>query len=84
MLMAITKAIHWGYENELRLLLPNENGKQHFKRSALKSIIFGCRTQEKDIVEIKEIIENTGGYSNVEYKRACISRNSFALTFEKV
>ena len=77
--LACTKSKDWKYENEYRSVKYkiNEN-KQYFRKSVLKSIIFGCKTPEKDKQNIRKILSVKNGY-NVEFKKVQTKENSFLL-----
>jgi hypothetical protein len=81
MKMAVTKSLEWAYEEEVRVILPIQNGKQFFNKQALKGIIFGCRTPYKQIEEIKNIVKESG-YGDIYYKKAAMERNRFQLTID--
>ncbi len=83
MKMAVTKSLDWAYESEIRIVLPEQNGKLHFPKNALKGVIFGCRTTQKDIEEIKVIVNNSG-YGEVIFQKACMERNQFRLTITDI
>jgi len=77
-----TKAIDWSYEDEYRVM-HDSLGKRYFKKNALTTVIFGCRTSEPEMLSVINIIENSG-YENVKYGQAYTLLNSFKLAFRSV
>lgn len=64
------KSVDWMYEKEYRIL-KNEIGLVEVTPSAVSEIIFGCRTNAKDKLIIKEVVSNNRDYS-IEYKQAAM------------
>jgi hypothetical protein len=83
MIMAVTKSKDWAYESELRVILPNSNGRQYFNKAALTGIIFGCRTSESDINKVKQIVDSAD-YGAIKYQQACMGRNNFQLSITDI
>lgn len=72
-----TKSLHWGYEQEWRLLA-QEGGKYLIKKESLKGIIFGCRTSAEHINELIKICSDAG-YTNLEFYRMHENRREYKL-----
>jgi len=83
MIMVLTKSTVWSYEREIRIMRPMENGKMFFKRPALKGVIFGCRTSEKDIRDIRSIMSEHG-YRDIRYRQASMATDSFKLILSDI
>jgi len=77
--MFFTKSKDWEYEGEVRVL-KSKSGNYKFKKTALKELIFGCRTSKKDINKIAKIIEKI--YPETKIKIAKKKKSSFGLDFE--
>ncbi|HPM47603.1 MAG TPA: DUF2971 domain-containing protein [bacterium] len=70
--LACTKTLEWSYENEWRIVKLFNDEKvnaQPFKKSMIKSIIFGFNTSSEDKEKIKNIVSNANGYRNVIFRR---------------
>lgn len=63
----LTKSDHWAYEAEIRTLQMTF-GKYPFKKECLTEIIFGCKTDPKEIAEIRQIIADAK-YPNLKFKQ---------------
>ena len=71
------KSRDWEYEQEVRIIKPDFHGLKKVKNTALKEIIFGCRTCEGKREEImKEALNN--GFTDVAFSEA-IKSDSFEL-----
>ena len=73
----LTKSSDWKYENEIRVMKLNKIGLVPFKKECLEEIIFGYRTEQKDIDSIMELSKSRG--FNIEFKRSGVS--TFDVTF---
>jgi hypothetical protein len=70
MALACTKILKWKYEQEWRIVkLFNDEGKnkQQFRKSMIKSIIFGNRISTEIKEKIKSIVSSENGYENVRF-----------------
>ncbi|MDB5288422.1 MAG: hypothetical protein JWR05_3371 [Mucilaginibacter sp.] len=79
MILLTTKSKAWEYEDEYRLI-DIRQGAIPYKREALRCIIFGCKTNQEDMLSIINTVE-TSGYKNVEYWEAYTLPNSFKIAF---
>lgn len=75
-----TKSIDWAYEQEWRIIKPDEQGACRFSKQALVEVMFGCRAEENFINEIKSLAGNAG-MDHLIYKKAQVSRTHYALNF---
>lgn len=72
------KSCDWAYEQEYRIIKPDFHGLKKVKRSALKEIIFGCRTSEEVRDEIiSETLNN--GFPDVKFSEAIKRSDSYGL-----
>jgi hypothetical protein len=81
--MVVTKAEGWRYENEVRIISLERNGKMAFTKAALKGLIFGCRTSATDIAELKRLTVEAG-YPSLSYQQTCAAKDSFNLSLKDV
>ena len=73
------KHLDWSYEEEVRIY-KETFGLYNFKKSSLKEIFFGCKTEQSNIDLVKkECLAH--GY-NVIFKKAKIAFGRFELEFE--
>lgn len=77
-LVVLSKSIDWEYEEEIRVLRPDQNGLISFNKNALVEIIFGCNCSENSIKEITELV-NKYEYQ-IKFKKAEKKNREFALT----
>lgn len=94
--LALTKGLEWGYEQEVRLLLPLENadrtqategGSIHLidvPSDALKSVIFGCRATETFIDAAIKLLDAAATASHVVLKRSVVDDAQYALNYVEV
>lgn len=82
-----TKHITWKYESEYRALYPLENAEYSpetdmyfadINQKSIGTVIFGCRTSERDIREIVSLAKQKLGRS-LDYVKAWESPNSYSL-----
>ncbi|MCO5268971.1 MAG: DUF2971 domain-containing protein [Brumimicrobium sp.] len=79
-----TKAIDWQYEKEIRVIKPSSNqNKFTFKKTALREIIFGCKTEPQKINEIIDLV-NKSGFSHVKFSQAIMDSNEYKLNFKSI
>lgn len=75
----LTKSKCWEYENEFRLL-SHKQGVVTFPKEALKSIIFGAKSDESEINRIIKIV-NQSGYKDIALKKARIDEKKYQLNY---
>lgn len=87
----LTKSIDWSYEAEWRMLLPLSSAAMtvgngattvhlfEYPRSAIKSIILGCRMNESKEKEIRQIITNADIFKNVACLKAEVDEVHYRL-----
>lgn len=78
-----TKYEKWGYEDEIRIL-KDRVGKHEFAPQSLKSVIFGCRTNDETKRNVKAAIERNSNLSHVIYKNAMQDERCFRLNIEEL
>lgn len=76
-----TKYKEWEYEDEIRIL-KNNVGKHKFAPKCLKSVIFGCCTDEDIKLKVKKAIAENGNLRHVVYKNAVQDERCFKLHLE--
>jgi hypothetical protein len=74
-----TKSSHWKYEEEWRHIV-DFGDTLYTWPGPLKSIYFGCKTDEKDIHLIKTIVNDP----NVNYSQADLNASKFGMTFKPI
>ena len=72
------KSPDWKYEDEYRIIKTDHQGLWEIKPDCLVEIIFGCRTSEEDIKEIKKLAASSG-FTNVKFSEAKMKRDSYGL-----
>jgi hypothetical protein len=77
-----TKFKDWEYEKERRVLKLNK-GLYNFSKKSLTQIIFGLRTSDKNIKDIKRIIK-TKLDNKVAFAEACLGKNEFKINIKEV
>lgn len=84
-----TKSVDWQYERERRITMPYRDIKKRlikYDKSALKEIIFGCKTDDKFKQQVIRIVENeysSQGYI-VNIYQSSIDRNDYRLNISKL
>lgn len=79
-----TKAIDWQYEKEIRVIKPFDKQNEFtFKKTALKEIIFGCKTEPQKIQEIKDLTTKNR-FTHVEFSQAIMDSNEYKLNFKSI
>lgn len=73
-----TKFSDWSYEHEYRIY-KQAFGYYDFYPKALRSIIFGCSINEKELFDIIDIVRQNKELSHVEFQKADINSTSFKL-----
>ncbi len=71
----LSKSDHWEYEDEIRVL-KKKNGLHPFKNKAIKEIIFGCKTDQKEIDTIKKLISSSN-YPDVKFKIVKLLKDNY-------
>lgn len=79
--LIFTKSKDWSYEQEIRAVRILDNGKTDFDISNLTEIIFGCKTENKVVQEMKKLISDLG-IKHIKFKQAKQIKSSFDLKFE--
>jgi len=80
--MLLTKSKVWKYEKEIRVIT-GKSGPQPFKKDCLKEIIFGYKTTELEIEEIKKIVSNSG-YKNMRFSKVDLVSNKFKIKLVRI
>lgn len=77
-----SKALCWKYEEELRLIKINfQNNKVNFKKNALRSVIFGCKTNK---AEMKLVQDSLNNYSNISFKKCIQHPKKYELIIQDI
>ena len=91
--LALTKALEWAYEQEVRWLWPLEeadkivkaaSGEVHLitvPASALRSITLGCKATDKFVEQVASSLRGNREAIHVKIKRAHIDAEHFALNY---
>jgi hypothetical protein len=92
--LALTKALEWAYEQELRLLWPlsqadqtiaDDPGQQihliNVPATALKSVTLGCKAPSSFGAEVLKLVTGTGRAASIKVRRASIDDTAFALNY---
>lgn len=92
--LALTKALEWNYEQEVRLLLPLENADKTIQMEsgnmihlisvppdALRSITFGCRATEEFIAESLALLKAHPTAAHVRARRSVVDEVQYALNY---
>lgn len=92
----LTKGLDWSYEAEWRLMLPllsasvvigegqNAVHLYEFPRSAIRSVILGCRIPEAKEKEIRRVLHTTDEFKDVLCLRAQIDETHYRLGFSEI
>lgn len=78
----VSKHEGWRYEEEVRVVKIDNKGLFAFKKDALIEVIFGYRTEKKEVNEIKQLITEYG-YPNVNYKSVSIVKGKYKLEIKQ-
>lgn len=78
-----TKYTDWAYENEVRIMDFTKNGTKRFKKSVLKNIYFGCKS---DVEKREHIIDlcKKNGFEHVNFYKAQIVQGEFSIKFNQL
>lgn len=74
-----TKSSCWHYEKEFRILASTQ-GLLKFPKEALKSVIFGVKSEESEINRIIKLVSQSG-YKEIAFKRASIDEKKYQLNY---
>lgn len=72
------KSDEWDYEDEYRILHEGGYGLMSINKEAVKTIIFGCRTEKAEMDKIKKALK-ANGYTKAKYKVAKMSKSAYSL-----
>lgn len=72
-----SKSLHWAYEREYRIVT-NEYGPFQFKPRHVTEIVFGKKTEQRDITTLKNILSGEQ-WKHVRYKQAEFSPDSYQM-----
>jgi hypothetical protein len=78
--LILTKSDSWSYEGEVRVIKFHPPGLHKFNKLSLVEIIFGCRSNEESIIQIKEAVKNNG-YNHVTYRKAVCKKDEYGFDF---
>jgi hypothetical protein len=91
----LTKSIDWSYENEWRMLAPLTSASEvigngptaihlfEFPKSAIKSVILGCRITSSKKTEIRRILCKNDEYLNVRIYNSQIDERHYRLSISE-
>ena len=84
-----TKSIDWLYERERRIIMPYRDINKRlirFDKSALKEVIFGCKTSSEFKQQIMKLIEDeyTSKAYTVDILQCSIDRNEYRVNITKI
>lgn len=84
--IALTKLSHWSYENEIRSVIAIDNNERtpSFNPKSLAGVIFGDKTNDKDIELIKRIISIHNEYTNVTFYKARLLRSESRIDISRI
>lgn len=77
----LTKYTDWEYEKEVRIIDYEKYGCKKFKKKALKTIVFGYKTNIKYIKCIIRLCQKNG-FEHVTFQRTKLIPGKFALDFD--
>jgi len=92
----LTKSLDWRYEAEWRMMIPLAEANRTigygptgvhlfaFPRSAIRSVILGCRATEATKSDIFSILKTTGELKNVRCYKADIDDEHYRLQFSLI
>jgi len=78
--MVLTKAKHWAYESEWRVLCVDEPGLQDFPKECLSGVILGCKISEENRKPIREWLSQRATFATLY--SAVKSQDKFAVRIE--
>lgn len=74
----LTKAQDWSYEKEYRYIDLAFNGNKAFNKDALRSIVFGVKTEESEKRHLRELCQQHG-LTHVVFKQAYFEHGTFII-----
>lgn len=89
----LTKGVDWHYETEWRMMIPLSSASAvigdgptavhlyEFPRSAIRSVILGCRMLEAKAEEIRRVLRSANEFNDVTCLRAQIDETHYRLRF---
>lgn len=93
--LALTKALEWAYEQEVRLSWPLEQADEIIERDgatpihllnyppgALKSVTLGCKGDTQSLDALEGLLDDQPAASHVALRRARMDDHAFALVYE--
>jgi len=92
----LTKGLDWSYEAEWRMMLPLFEANQvigegptavhlfAYPRTAIRSVIFGCRMAEATKRDVIDILQTADEFNRVECYQASIDEEHYRLQFSPV
>lgn len=78
----LTKATHWAYEREWRVVDPRGPGLHEIHPEWLVGVIFGCQASQAEIAQVEQIASQRG--PSLQILRATQKMREFALSIEKI
>ncbi len=81
--LIFTKSDNWMYEKEIRAFQMMKTGEINFNISDLTEIIFGCKMNKAQKLEIMKLVENKG-YNHIKFKEAVQTKSSFNIKIDNV
>ena len=78
------KSKDWEYEEEYRIIRQDQTGLLKINPKAITAIIFGCKTEQKDIDEIKKFIFGNSEYKHVILKQTVLDPKSYKLNIRVI
>ena len=79
----LTKYTDWMYEDEVRIIDYERNGTRKFNKKVLTTIIFGYKSEKKNISNMINLCKNNG-FEHIKFKKAKLIPGKFALDFVEI
>lgn len=92
-ILALSKAIEWKYEEEMRFLLPLAkvdkvlDGKYHLINIdplSVQAIIFGCRASDDFIIQISEAVQRNSNLLHIKLYKSQPCKKDYVLNYVEV
>jgi hypothetical protein len=89
--LALSKAIDWEYEDEMRMLLPLADadevvdGMYHLIKvnsGSVRAVVFGCRASDDFIDQVSQVIIADDEFVHVELYKATPCKKDYVLNYE--
>lgn len=92
-IFALTKAIHWSYEEEIRLIWPLKLADKTVEtplgsiellscpNSAVVSVTLGCKASEKTLDEVRQALQSQPNTAHIVVRKAQLDKNAFVLNY---